>query len=149
MPTIKDLHCGMGEFLSASSEVENLMLALVTACQRNRSMDEVFVDFMDKTLGPQIAEFKRVCNAYEFTKGQRTILDEVYAELDTLLPKRNSIVHGTTHEIGKTRDSAQPYRIGITRGDPTTSISSLLMILTCHTLSQWKVLPGLQRNAWH
>jgi hypothetical protein len=61
--------------------------------------------------------FKRVCNAYEFTKGQRAILDEVYAELDTLLPKRNFIVHGTTYQIGKNSDSVQPYRIGMTRGD--------------------------------
>jgi hypothetical protein len=118
MPTIKDLHCGMGEFLTASSEVENVMLAFVTTCrQRDRARDEVFVDFMGKTLGQKIDEFKRVCNAYEFTKGQRAILDEVYAELDTLLPKRNFIVHGTTYQIGKNSDSVQPYRIGMTRGD--------------------------------
>jgi hypothetical protein len=51
MPTIKDLHCAMGEFLTASSEVENWMLSFVTTCQRDRASDEVFVDFMGKTLG--------------------------------------------------------------------------------------------------
>jgi hypothetical protein len=69
MPAIKDLHCGIGEFLTASSEVENVMLAFVTTRrQRDRARDEVFVDFMGKTLGQKIDEFKRVCNAYEFTK---------------------------------------------------------------------------------
>jgi hypothetical protein len=115
MPTIKDLHCAMGEFLTASSEVENWMLSFVTTCQRDRARDEVFVDFMGKTLGQKIDEFRRVGNAYEFTKGQRPILDEAYAELDTLLPKRNFIVHGTTYYgIGK---NSEPYRIGMRRGD--------------------------------
>jgi hypothetical protein len=59
MPTIKDLHCGVGEFLTASSEVENVMLAFVTTRrQRDRARDEVFVDFMGKTLGQKIDEFQ-------------------------------------------------------------------------------------------
>jgi hypothetical protein len=117
MPTIKDLHCAMGEFLTASSEVENMMLAFVLHASGNRARDEVFVDFMGKTLKQKIDEFKRVCKAYAFTKKQRAILDEAYAELDILLPKRNFIVHGTTYQMGKNSDSVQPYRIGITRGD--------------------------------
>jgi hypothetical protein len=117
MPTKDDLHRAMGEFLTESSQVENMMLGLVTLCQRERSMDDVFVEFMGWTLGDKIKEFKRVCNAYHFTDKQRAILDQAYAELDILRPMRNYIVHGTTYEIGKENIPAQPYRIGMTKGD--------------------------------
>ena len=116
MTTLKDLHCAMGEFLTESSQVENVMLAVVIVCQRDRPLEEVFVDFMRKTFGDKIKEFKRVCNAFQFTDEQRAILD-AYADLDILLPKRNFIVHGTTYQIGKESLPAQPYRIGITKGD--------------------------------
>jgi hypothetical protein len=60
MPTLNDLHLAMGEFLTESSQVENMMLALVTVCRGDRPMDEVFVDFMGKTFGQKIAAFKAV-----------------------------------------------------------------------------------------
>jgi hypothetical protein len=117
LTTIRDLHCAMGEFLTESSQVENMMLMVVTVCQRNRPAAEVFVDFMARTLGKKIDEFKRVCDAYPFTEKQRAILADAYMELDNLLPKRNFIVHGTTYEIGKDSIPAQPYRIGMKKGD--------------------------------
>jgi len=38
MPTLNDLHLAMGEFLTESSQVENMMLALVTVCRGDRPM---------------------------------------------------------------------------------------------------------------
>jgi hypothetical protein len=54
MPTLNDLHTAMGRFLTESSHVENLMLALVSVAQRNRTMEEAFIDFMGKTFGGKI-----------------------------------------------------------------------------------------------
>ena len=73
-------------------------------------MEEVFSEFMDKTMGGKIIEFKRVCNSYPFTERQRAILNEINTELDRLVQKRNWIVHGTTYQLGKNDDDAQPYR---------------------------------------
>jgi hypothetical protein len=93
------------------------MLTLVIVCQQRRPIEKVFVDFMGKTFGQKIAEFKRVCTAYPFPEEHRTILADAYAQLDILLPKCNFIVHGTTYQIGKDSIPAQPYRIGTTKGD--------------------------------
>ena len=67
MPTLNDLHLAMGEFLTESSQVENMMLALVTVCRGDRPMDEVFVDFMGKTFGQKIAAFKASCRTRSFS----------------------------------------------------------------------------------
>jgi low affinity Fe/Cu permease len=45
MPTLNDLHLAMGELLDESSQVENMMLALVMVCRDDRPMDEVFGEF--------------------------------------------------------------------------------------------------------
>lgn len=117
MPTLDDLHLAMGKFLTESSEVENMMLSLVIACQLNRDMHDVFVEFMGKTFGGKIDSFKAACRTHPFTDAHRTTLLEVNKELDKLLPKRNFIVHGTTYQIGRGDIPTQPYRIGMTRGD--------------------------------
>ena len=100
MRTLDDLHFAMGDFLTESSHVENMMLALVTACQRNREMDDVFVEFMGKTFGQKIGSFI-MCQAHQFSDAHQRILKDVCDDLDKLLPKRNFIVHGTTYQIGK------------------------------------------------
>jgi hypothetical protein len=108
------------------------MLGLVTVCRRpDRSMEEVFNEFMDKTMGDKIIEFKRVCDSYQFTERQRAILNEINTELDRLVQKRNWIVHGTTYQIGKNADDAQPYRIGKTRGD-RGGLGCLNSFSACH-----------------
>jgi hypothetical protein len=117
MSSLGELHSAMGEFLTESSRVENLMLSLLIACRRDRGLEDIFTDFMSKTFGSKIVEFKRACRAYNFSPSQQQMLDSIYADLDTLLPKRNDIVHGETFEIGKDNASVQAYRIGITKGD--------------------------------
>src|SRR4051812_37868681 len=113
MPTLDDLQVAMGRFLTESSMVENAMLAIFAACQRERSSDDVFRDFMGETFGGMIKAFKNVCNAHPFGDTHRAILNEVYEEPDdALLPKRNFIVHGTTLGYGNDKIPWQPYRIG-------------------------------------
>jgi hypothetical protein len=117
MPTLDDLHLAMGEFLTESAQVENMMLSLVIACQPNRDMHDVFVEFMGKTFGGKIDSFKAACRTHPFSDTHRTTLLEVNEDLDKLLSKRNFIVHGTTYQMGKGDIPVQPYRIGMTRGD--------------------------------
>jgi hypothetical protein len=115
MPMLNDLHLAMGEFLTESSQVENMMLALVMVCRDGRPMDDVFVEFMGKTFGKKIDMFTAGCRTRNFTDAHRKILDEVEVELAGLLLKRNLIVHGTTYQLGKDGTPPQPYRIGMTK----------------------------------
>jgi hypothetical protein len=115
MPTLNDLHLAMGEFLTESSQVENMMLALVMVCRDDRPRDDVFVGFMEKTFGDKIKIFKARCRTRNFTDAHRKILDDVEVELAGLLLKRNLIVHGTTYQLGKDGIPPQPYRIGMTK----------------------------------
>jgi hypothetical protein len=52
-----------------------------------------------------------------FSDEHRAILNEAYSDLDALRPKRNFIVHGSTHQIGLSDKPTQPYRIGKRQGD--------------------------------
>src|SRR5215470_10332119 len=101
MPTLNDLHLAMGEFLTESSQVENMMFALVTVCRDDQPIQDLFVEWMLKTFGDKIHTFKTSCRNREFTDAHRKILDDVGVELERLLPKRNLIVHGTTYQLGK------------------------------------------------
>jgi hypothetical protein len=116
--TLDDLHLAMGRFLTESSEVEGMMGSLVQLGRGNRTMEETFIDYMGKTFGQKISAFKDACDAHAFSDAHRAILNEVYIALDELLPKRNFIVHGHTYQLGALENvPAQPYRIGMQRGD--------------------------------
>jgi hypothetical protein len=115
--TLDDLHLAMGRFLTESSQVENMMLALVAVAQTGRPIEEVSANFMDKTFGEKIKELKKACDAYAFNDNHRALLKEAYSGLDILLPKRNFIVHGSTYEMAMGDKPPQPYRIGKIRWD--------------------------------
>ena len=117
MATLSDLHMEMGRFLTESSQVENMMHVLFSVAQKEHPSRDAFAYFNGKTFGGKINAFKGVCNAYPFSDKHRTLLTEVYAELDRLLPKRNFIVHGITYQMGIGEQLPQPYRIGMTKGD--------------------------------
>jgi hypothetical protein len=117
MTTLDELHFALGEFLTASARVENIMLSILTACQRSRDLEDVFSDFSEMTFGPKIEEFKNVCNNYNFSRQHREILNDAYIELDRLLPKRNNLVHGETIVFGPDASTMEAYRVGITKGD--------------------------------
>ena len=117
MTTLDDLHLAMGRFLTESSHVENMMLALYSVANQRRSLEQSFNEFMDKTFGGKIKRFKTACGAYPFSEKHRAILNEVYTDLEALLPKRNFIVHGITYQIGTATKPAEAYRIGKRKGD--------------------------------
>ena len=86
MTALDDLHREMGRFLTESSHLENLMM-LYVAVTTQRSFPDVIVDFMGKPFGDKIKDFKKVHKAHAFSDEHRKILEEVYSELDLLLPQ--------------------------------------------------------------
>jgi hypothetical protein len=117
MATIDELHTALGEFLTASSRVENIMFSILIACEGHRDIEDVFTVFSKKPFGPKIEEFKEVCDRFNFSEQHRVILDDSYIALDRLLPKRNNLVHGETISFGPDADRVEAYRIGITKGN--------------------------------
>jgi hypothetical protein len=116
--TIDDLHRALGEFLSACSRIENLMFGFIWACDgKGRGLEDVFKEFSSLTFGPKITQFKKTCGEYPFSELRRAELATITLKLEDLLPKRNSLVHGETYEVGFNGDLAAPYRIGVSKKD--------------------------------
>jgi hypothetical protein len=112
-----ELHLAMGEFLTECSNLENLMLALMVFCQDKRSLDEIHLEWLDDTFGDRIKVFEKVCNSYSFTKEYREIINLIVKNLRNLLPRRNLIVHGMTHEVAFGGSEARAYRVGLPKGN--------------------------------
>lgn len=72
---------------------------------------------LDKTFGARIIEFKKACDSYQFSPEHKQIIVEVYTTLDSLLPRRNFIVHGVTYEVGFDDAAPKAYRVGIPKGN--------------------------------
>lgn len=66
MNSLDELHTEMGRFLTESSYVENLMLLFVVVAQDRRPLEEAFVDFMGKTFGQKISDFKKSLRCVSF-----------------------------------------------------------------------------------
>jgi hypothetical protein len=103
----------MGEFLTESSQLEDLMLNVYIYCHPDRPIGDSFNEFADQTFGGKIAKFKKACGDFPLSQEHQAILREVYPKIDALLAKRNYIVHGLTRE----GDNEEPYRMGKKRGD--------------------------------
>jgi hypothetical protein len=112
-----ELHLAMGEFLTACSDLENLLITVMMFCQNKKRLEEVYLQMLDKTFGARIKKFERACSGYEFTAEHRETIDTVIKGLDDLLPRRNFIVHGNTYEIGLAGNEPKAYRIGAPKGN--------------------------------
>jgi len=111
-----DMNLALGRFLSESSDTENVMLSLFLYCNLE-ALDTSFDKFMNQTFGGKIALFKSATRRWNFSDEDRLRLQRIYDDLDALLPIRNFIVHGTTHQMGRSEAETQPYRMGRRKGD--------------------------------
>ncbi len=107
------MHRTLGEFLTECGRVEFLMIVFADYISEP-GIEAIFADF---AFGPKIAAFKKWCDFSGVSKGKKPMLDRVYKKLDELLPKRNFLVHGETHEAAFKGKPKQPYRVGITKKD--------------------------------
>jgi hypothetical protein len=64
MATLDDLHLAIGRFLTQSSDAESVMFSIYYACSPKGTLEQLFNDFMDETLGKKITMFKAACNAH-------------------------------------------------------------------------------------
>jgi hypothetical protein len=111
---LDEMHRALGEFLTECGRVEFLMVIFADHIS-DASIEAIFHD-LSGPFGPKIASFKQWCDFSGVSEEQKPILDRVYKNLGGLLPKRNFLVHGETHEVtGGGR--SQPYRIGINKKD--------------------------------
>jgi hypothetical protein len=109
-----EMHRALGEFLTECGRVEFLMI--IFADYISEPGIEVIFDDLSGTFGHKIAAFKRWCDHSGVSKESKPILDRVYKKLDELLPKRNFLVHGETHEAALAGKSTH-YRVGIIKKD--------------------------------
>ena len=100
------MECGRVEFL----------MVIFADYISEASIEAIFHD-LSGPLGQKIANFKLWCDFSGVTEEQQPILDSVYAKLEELLPMRNFLVHGETHEASLKRKPKQPYRVGINKKD--------------------------------
>lgn len=104
----------VGEFLTEMGRVEFNMIMVVDLFNE-AGIEYIFDDMAARTFGKKIERMREWCQPSEFVEPLKSQFEAVYAELGSLLPKRNFVVHGETIEgnfYGKPR---QPYRIGITK----------------------------------
>jgi len=109
------MHRALGEFLTECGRVEFLMIVFADYISEP-GIERIFAD-LSGAFGPKIAAFKKWCDFSGVSKDKKPILDRVYKKLDELLPKRNFLIHGETHEAAFKGKSKQPYRVGIIKKD--------------------------------
>ena len=112
---IDQMNKALGEFLTACGEVEFKMILFANLISEP-GIEAIFHD-LSGPFGPKIKAFKDWCELSGVSDAKRSLLDQVYSQLDGLLPKRNFLVHGETW-LGQFKDKPkQPYRVGIIKKD--------------------------------
>jgi hypothetical protein len=112
---IDHMNKALGEFLTACGEVEFKMILFANLISEP-GIEAIFHD-LSGPFGPKIKAFKEWCDFSGVSDAKRPLLDRVYKKLDTLLPKRNFIVHGETWDGQFKGKPKQPYRVGIIKKD--------------------------------
>jgi hypothetical protein len=103
----------MGEFLTAQGRVELTMILLLMLI-RDEDYERLFDEMSARTFGKKIEFFKEyTSDDDQFTPENLILRDQIYKDLDDLLPQRNSIVHGETYEYQFGGRPKQPYRLGV------------------------------------
>jgi hypothetical protein len=110
---INRMNKAMGEFLTAHGRVELTMILLLMLI-RDEDYEWLFDEMSARTFGKKIEFFKEyTSDDDQFTPENLILRDQIYKDLDDLLPQRNSIVHGETYEYQFGGRPKQPYRLGV------------------------------------
>ena len=106
------MHKALGEFLTECGRVEFTMLLFVDLISE-APIEHLFDECSGIPFGPKIEWFKKWCEFCGVTDEKRPTLNNVYEDLDQLLPKRNFLVHGETWEGAFKGQARQRYRVGL------------------------------------
>jgi len=110
---IDKMNKALGEFLTAQGRVELTMILLLMMI-RDEDYEWLFDQMSERTFGDKIKFFKLyTSNGEQFSAENLVLRDQIYKDIDALLPQRNSIVHGETYEDQFAGRSKQPYRVGV------------------------------------
>jgi hypothetical protein len=110
---IDQMNKAMGEFLTAQGRVELTMILLLMMI-RDEDYEWLFDEMSKRTFGQKIVFFKLYTSDDEaFSLENLFLRDQIFKDLDELLPRRNSIVHGETYEDEIGGRPKQPYRVGV------------------------------------
>jgi hypothetical protein len=111
-PTLEDMHMALGRFLTECGRVEFTMLLFVDIIS-DAPIERLFDEYSPKTFGRKIKWFREWCELSGVPDDKKELLENVYQQLDELLPKRNYLVHGETWEGTFNGQPNQPYRVGV------------------------------------
>jgi hypothetical protein len=97
--SLDEMNQALGEFLTAMGRVEFTMLMVVDLVS-DAGIEALFAEYAGKTFGGKIQWFKEWCAHCDehFSDANRKLLQTIYKDLNEVLPKRNSLVHGETYE---------------------------------------------------
>ncbi|SDK27759.1 MULTISPECIES: hypothetical protein [Bradyrhizobium] len=107
----------MGEFLTAQGRVE-LTMILLLMMMRDEDYEWIFDQMSEKPFGDKIKFFKKyTADESQFSPENLILRNQIYEDLDALLPQRNSIVHGETYEDQFKGRPKQSYRVGVIKNN--------------------------------
>jgi hypothetical protein len=111
---LDEINQALGEFLTEMGRVEFTMLMLVDLVS-DAGTEHLFDEYAGKTFGEKVKWFKAWCAHRDenFSDAHKKRLQKVYKDLDELLPRRNSLVHGETYEEDFPGVGKQAYRVGV------------------------------------
>ena len=156
----------LGEFLTELGRVEFVMLMVVSLVSEP-DIEPLFLEYSKETLKQKIAWFRNYCGHYKenFSPENWARVQQVYNDLDELLPKRNSLVHGETYLEELKGKPRQPYRVGVekdnidyltefSRGEPKGSVFDIEQVhevkrLCTKILAQLNAIRGMKKSTWH
>ena len=156
----------LGEFLTELGRVEFAMLMAVSLVGEP-DIETLFLEYSKQTLKQKVAWFRQNCDYYKDNFGPENWarVQQIYEDLDTLLPKRNSLVHGETYLEELKGKPRQPYRVGVerdnidylaefSRGEPKGSVFDTDQVrevkrLCTKTLDQLNIIRGVKNSQWH
>lgn len=111
---LDEMNQALGEFLTEMGRVEFTVLMVVDLVS-DAGIEYLFDEYAAKTFGGKVKWFKEWCAHCDenFSDANKKLLQKAYKDLDALLPKRNSLVHGETYEEEFRDTGKQTYRVGV------------------------------------
>jgi hypothetical protein len=112
--SLDEMNQALGEFLTVMGQVEFTRLMVVDLVS-DAGIEALFDEYAAETFSGKIKWFRKWCAHRDehFSAANKTRLRTIYKDLDELLPKRNSLVHGETYEEDLSGAGKQTYRVGV------------------------------------
>jgi hypothetical protein len=115
-PIFDEMIEALGAFVTEVGEVEHVMFETILAVAEEDAND-VHGAFYSEPFGPKVTMLEKRLEHSAFDE-YRAGLDHLIMMLRTLIPQRNSIIHGETFQITR-KNETKVFRVGFTRRNLT------------------------------